>query len=329
MAGRIRNRFFVWDVESTSKFPTEDHIISIGGVLCDFDARRKSSRLVPLHSFHTYVYTNRKIDAGAQKIHHISQKDLAGAPTFPEAIAELTKFLQKWIVHGPNGARRVQTFFMAHNGRKFDDVILYCNFVQHNMDFEGFLDDVACRGFVDSLPVIKGLFDKLEYRFKPKDPKTGRVSYALGNCYSFFCKKTLENAHDALADSQALVDVCTSDEVAKRLNRQTLLKAIVDRRKAVNWVRQTSGVAFQRQELRARNARLRDASIEVESEEQVAPVPSMTVSGPIMELTSYYRVVPAKRLCKRCVQIVRPDHKCPLGRPDSSPLGLADRTRAR
>ena len=43
----------------------------------------------------------------------------------------------------------------GHNSFNFDDVILFCNFQQHRLDYEQFLLDIRCSGFMDTLQVLK------------------------------------------------------------------------------------------------------------------------------------------------------------------------------
>lgn len=236
------DRFFIWDTESTSNKPTEDDIISIGGVLCKYNSAQKIFEKVA--EFHTYVQTKKKIDTVAQSIHHITKADLYNQPAFPEAVEILRTFLQQYQ---PEGNSRL--IMVAHNGSKFDDIILYCNFVQNRLNFDDFLRDIKCYGFLDTLKYFRSIFKKAPSEDLPKDAKTGRVSFALGHIYTSYCGgDKLENAHDALVDSQALFDIFNSKQVVTKIHYSEMFKSVVRKVKAVNWVKQTAGVAFQDQE---------------------------------------------------------------------------------
>lgn len=232
------NYFIFWDVESTSKEPTEDDIISIGGVLATYN----NERFTKISEFHTYVYTPKSIDPIAEAIHHISKKDLIGAPTFSESM----QLFENWILSNLSKPSD-RVVFLAHNGRRFDDVILFCNFVQNRLNFDNFLRKINCYGFVDTLKMLRALFKQRPLCELPKDNSTSKVSFTLGNCYSSFCNELeLSNAHDALVDSQALFEVFNAANVCKLFDTMCLFQHVVITEKAVKWIKQTSGIAFQR-----------------------------------------------------------------------------------
>jgi DNA polymerase III epsilon subunit-like protein len=223
-----------WDVESTSKVPTEDHIISIGAVLATYS--RASFHRVS--SFHTYIRTKRAIDPAAFAVHGISADMLHGAPALATGIHRLTEWVQETV-----GSGRV--VLMAHNGRGFDDVILFCNLYRGGLCFDTFLADINCYGFLDTLPLLRGVLRKCAVYPAPCNPATKRVSFALGHCYTSYCGGTLlEGAHDALVDSTALVDIFCSPAVSSRINMSVLFRATEVREKAVARIRQSAGMAF-------------------------------------------------------------------------------------
>lgn len=288
-------RFFIWDTESTSKDPRQDAIISIGGVLCNFDTY--TNKFIPIAEFHTYVSTHRKIDPQAEAIHHITQAQIRNQPTFPEAIEILVTFLRH---HQPEA--KSELYFMAHNGTSFDNIILYCNFVTNRLDFEKFLTRIHCRGFIDTLKVLKALFKNCKVGELPKDKKTQRVSYALGNCYTSFCDgNILENAHDALADSQALVSIFNSQAVRAKFNFLQLRKFVVNRDKGVQAVKKSAGVYIQDREDQNKRQRLQEQDTSYVSVDVFA-VPTV---NPVFENPKFYGTNDVgKRLCVNCMSFV-------------------------
>ncbi len=305
------NRFFIWDTESTGIKPTEDDIISLGGVLCEYDGRK----FVKIDEFHSYVDTDRKIDPAAQSVHHISKQTIRGQPRFPEMVKILRTFL---VQHQPGPNCRI--IFVAHNGSKFDDIILYCNFVQHNLNFDRFLKDVHCYGFVDTLKYLRGMLKDAPYKDKPKDANTGRESFALGHCYTTFCGsgQCFENAHDALADSRALFDVLNSEQISAKINLVKIFENVVAKEKQLKWVKQTAGVAFQTREQNT----MKESRPEFK-ETKEADLPSELRNVPIFEpedsLPSDSKKRPY-RLCMNCVSFVRvEEHRvCELDGPPKS-----------
>lgn len=296
-------RYFMWDTETTSNKPTEDDIISIGGVLCDYSVEEQ--KFHKLAEFHTYVMTNKKIDPVAQSIHHISKSDLYGQPDFPDAIDLLITFLKQY-----QPEKNARLILLAHNGSKFDDIILYCNFVQHHLDFDEFMKKIHCYGFIDSLKYLKALFKGCHYKEMPKDPKTGRVSFALGHCYSSFCGGAiLENAHDALVDSQALFEVANAAPVCQKVCMKNLFKWVVNRKKAVNWIRQTAGVSFQNQEKYTQQAM--EASLNPEmayqNNQKKRRIEEAMEAEPMFEDDKLYEGYQVSRLlCLVCMTFVLP-----------------------
>lgn len=233
------NQFLFYDTETTGNKPTEDDIISLGAVLCTYE--NKTFHVVD--DFHSYVHTDRKIDPAAQMVHHISKHMLQGQPKFPDIMRTFKTFLTQ---HQTPTTRVV---FVAHNGSKFDDIILYCNFVKHNMNFDNFLKDVKCHGFLDTLTYIKSLFKTCSSDEKPKDSKTGRESFALGHCFTSFCGgHALDGAHDALVDAKALYQIFNSPVILSKVSLREMLKSMVPKIKAVKVVKEKAGVAIQARE---------------------------------------------------------------------------------
>lgn len=108
----------------------------------------------------------------AMKVHGITPEDVANKPTFPQVAKELFEFIGDADLGGYNSIR-------------FDIPMLMEEFDRAGFEFE--LDN---RNLID----MQRLFYKME-------PRT--LSAAL----KFYCGKKIENAHDALADVKATVDV--------------------------------------------------------------------------------------------------------------------------
>lgn len=239
---RLHNYYLFYDTETTSNTATKDDIISLGAVLTEYNYNTR--QFDTIDQFHSYVFTRRRIDPAAQNIHHISPQMIQGQPTFPEAISAFRLWIKKYKKDS------VRMFLVAHNGRRFDDIILYCNFIKHKMDCEEFFNDINIQGFVDTLPLIKDLSKTMDQHELPRDPETGKVSFALGVLYRSWCGGgELEGAHDALVDSEALVKVMNTDKVTSRLNVSMMFrKYIVRMDKGTKWIKQQAGQSFQQQE---------------------------------------------------------------------------------
>ncbi len=112
------------------------------------------------------------ISEESMSIHGISPKDLANKPTFQQASKQIYDFIGNADLAGYNAAR-------------FDIPLLMEEFARVGIDL-----DITKRRIID----VQRIFYKME-------PRT------LKAALRFYCHKELEDAHDALADVRATVDV--------------------------------------------------------------------------------------------------------------------------
>jgi DNA polymerase-3 subunit epsilon len=108
-------------------------------------------------------------------IHGIKDEDVAGSPTFKEIAKNLAAFLEGCDLAG-------------YNAVKFDIPVLAEEFLRANIDF-----NFTKRRYVD----VQVIFHKKEQR-------------TLTAAYQFYCKKDLEGAHGAKADTAATFEVLKS-----------------------------------------------------------------------------------------------------------------------
>jgi len=106
------------------------------------------------------------------KIHGIYDADVKFEPTFKEFAGELAAFIGKADLAG-------------YNSNKFDVPLLVEEFLRAGVDF-----DMKGRRMVD----VMNIFMKMEQR-------------NLAAAYKFYCGKDLENAHSALADVSATLEI--------------------------------------------------------------------------------------------------------------------------
>lgn len=120
----------------------------------------------------TRVNPEMPIPEKVTQIHGISDKDVADSPVFREIAKNLAAFLEGCDLAG-------------YNAVKFDIPVLAEEFLRVNQDF-----NFTKRRYVD--PQV--IFYKKEQR-------------TLSAAYKFYCRKTLENAHSAQADTSATYEV--------------------------------------------------------------------------------------------------------------------------
>lgn len=105
-------------------------------------------------------------------IHGIYDADVADEPTFEQLAKKLFKLLFDCDLAG-------------YNSNKFDIPLLAEEFLRVGIDF-----DLSQRNLID----VQNIFHKLERR-------------TLAAGYRFYCGKILENAHSALADTEATLEI--------------------------------------------------------------------------------------------------------------------------
>lgn len=124
------------------------------------------------------------IPAAATAVHKITDADVADAPTFKQIAKSLNTIFENCDIAG-------------FNSNKFDVPLLIEEFDRAGITFE-----TAGRRFID----VQTIFHKMEQR-------------TLVAAYKFYCGKDLENAHSALSDTQATLEVLLS-----QLDRYATLK---------------------------------------------------------------------------------------------------------
>ncbi len=112
------------------------------------------------------------IPKNISEIHGIYDEDVLHEPTFAEIAETVVAFIGEADLAG-------------YNSNKFDIPVLAEELMRVGSTF-----DISKRKFVD----VQNIFHKMEQR-------------TLAAAYQFYCKKDIENAHNALYDAQATWDV--------------------------------------------------------------------------------------------------------------------------
>ncbi|MBK6621392.1 MAG: 3'-5' exonuclease [Saprospirales bacterium] len=112
------------------------------------------------------------ISEEAMRVHGITPKDVANKPTFVQVAQKIYDFIGNADLAG-------------YNSNRFDVPMLQEEFARAGIDF-----DIDHRRMID----VQRIFYKME-------PRNLRAAVR------FYCDKDLENAHDALADVKATIDV--------------------------------------------------------------------------------------------------------------------------
>ena len=105
-------------------------------------------------------------------IHGITNDRVKDCPTFADKASEIANFIDDSDLAG-------------YNSNKFDIPVLAEEFLRTEFEF-----DISNRRFID----VQNIFHKMEQR-------------TLAAAYQFYCDRKIENAHDALYDTRATLDV--------------------------------------------------------------------------------------------------------------------------
>ena len=123
-------------------------------------------------TFNELVNPVQTISAEISEIHGITNEMVADAPTFEALAPRLLEFIGNADLAG-------------YNSNKFDIPVLSEELLRCGIDF-----DLGARHFVD----VQNIFHKMEQR-------------TLAAAYQFYCGKQIENAHNALFDTLATLEV--------------------------------------------------------------------------------------------------------------------------
>ena len=115
------------------------------------------------------------IPPASTAVHHITDEDVKDEPTFRQIAKSLHSIFEGCDIAG-------------YNSNKFDVPLLMEEFARCGINF-----DVTGRRFID----VQNIFHKMEQR-------------TLVAAYKFYCGAVLEDAHSALADTQATYEVLKS-----------------------------------------------------------------------------------------------------------------------
>ena len=160
----LRKPIVFFDLETTGINITHDRIveISIVKIMPNGEKIERTRRVNP----------EMPIPAEATAIHHITDEDVAGEPTFRQLAKSLAAVFTGCDVAG-------------YNSNRFDIPMLDQEFRRAGVDF-----DFSSARFID----VQTIVHKKEQR-------------TLEAAYRFYCNSELEGAHSALADTRATYEV--------------------------------------------------------------------------------------------------------------------------
>ena len=160
----LKRPVIFFDLETTGTNITHDRIVEISLIKLMPDGREieRTRRINP----------EIPIPAEATAIHHITDADVAGEPTFRQIAASLASMMTGCDIAG-------------FNSNRFDIPLLDQEFQRAGINF-----DMGAARFID----VQTIYHK-------KEPRT------LVAAYRYYCGKELDDAHSANADTRATLEV--------------------------------------------------------------------------------------------------------------------------
>lgn len=161
---KLKKPIIFFDLETTGTNITHDRIVEISviKIMPNGEEREFTKRVNP----------EMPIPAEATAVHHITDQDVADAPTFRQLAAGLARGFEGCDIAG-------------YNSNRFDIPVLAEEFARAGVDF-----DFSRARFID----VQTIFHKKEQR-------------TLVAAYRFYCGKELDGAHSANADTRATYEV--------------------------------------------------------------------------------------------------------------------------
>ena len=160
----LKNPLIFFDLETTGINITKDKIVEISYIKIYPNGNKETKTL--------RINPGMPIPPESTQIHHITDADVANAPTFKEVAKELANTVEGCDIAG-------------FNSNRFDLPLLSQEFLNAGVDI-----DFSRRKFID----VQTIYHKMEQR-------------NLSAAYKFYCGKNLEDAHSALADTAATYEV--------------------------------------------------------------------------------------------------------------------------
>ncbi len=190
----LQNPIIIFDIETTGLDTAKDRIVEISIIKIQPNQKEE-------------VYTQRinptiPISPDAQRIHHISDADVANMPTFKDVAHKIKQFIEGCDVAG-------------YNSLKFDIPLLVEEFLRVDIDI-----DFRKRKLID----VQNIFHKMEQR-------------TLVAAYKFYCNKDLSDAHQAEADTRATYEILQAqlDKYANLENDINFLSKFSETKKTADY----------------------------------------------------------------------------------------------
>lgn len=207
----LKRPLLFFDIESTGLNIATDSIVELSFVKIMPTENGANETIIKTWRLCPWDYLNKcqkKMDPGAEKVHGISDADVAGCPKFMDIVSEVGTFMADCDLAGFNSAK----FDLPLLAEEFERIRKYCH--------KNFKMDLHDKKMVD----VQNIFHQRE----PRNLKAAHI---------FYCGCDFDGAHGAEADTVATYDVLKGQLDRYRYDKETAPDGLQN---DVDWLAQYS-----------------------------------------------------------------------------------------
>jgi DNA polymerase III alpha subunit (gram-positive type) len=190
-----------FDCESTGLSVYKDQIVEFGAVFSLWDSSTGDTTELPAFS----EYAKPTIKTMCKKAEEITGITMESLRT----MSSINKVLDNFMKHVNTVCddTDIPRLLLSYNGFSYDIPLVVAEIERYGGSSTVYFRQLRIQHTIDILPFSRTCIDTSLLRRKAN----GSCSYKLGDVYASVCKRTLKNAHGALADSRAVLDIlqCT------------------------------------------------------------------------------------------------------------------------
>jgi DNA polymerase III alpha subunit (gram-positive type) len=218
----MRYYLISFDCESTGLSVYNDQIVEFGAVTNLWDSATGVTTELP--AFAEYAKpTIARMGKKAAEITGITTESLQTMAPVRTVLANFTKHLDT-ICENVD----IPRLLLSYNGFSYDIPLVIAEIERYGGSAVAYFRQLRIQHTIDILPFGRACIDRSTLRRRAN----GSCSYKLGDVYAAVCKCPLVNAHGALADSRAVLEILRCPEM--QTSFRTLVTDAVDNAQCQN-----------------------------------------------------------------------------------------------
>ena len=192
-----------FDTESTGLSTYSDQIVEFGAVLTLWDAETGVSTMLP--QFTEYAHpTHATMSRKAVELTGITMASLLGKPPIQTVLDNFLAHVDM-VCDDPD----VPRLLLSYNGFRYDIPLVVAELERSGASAIAYFRQLRLQHAIDVLPFGRACIDTSILTRKAN----GSCSYRLGDVYASVCRCPLVDAHGAISDSQAVLDILHCPEI--------------------------------------------------------------------------------------------------------------------